>query len=53
VFPDEGQRVVECQQGPLGQHHVLERALGLDRLDQLPGRGAEEEITNGIGHAER
>ena len=44
---------LSATQGALGQDHVVERALGLDRLDQLPGGGAEEEIANGIGHAGR
>ena len=53
VLVDEGQRVIQRPQRPLRQHHVVEGAERLDRLDQLPRRGAEEEVANGIGHAER
>jgi hypothetical protein len=49
-LPDQRERVIQRTQRGFGKDHVVERPPRLDRLDQLVGRGAEEEIADGVGH---
>ncbi len=53
VLPHERQGVVQRAERPLRQDYIVERALGFDRDDELAGGSAEEEIADGVGHAER
>ena len=53
VLAHQRQSMVQRAERPLRQHYIVERALGVDRLDELPGGSAEEEIANGVGHGER
>ena len=51
VLSHQGEGVVQRAKRPLGEDHVVEGPAGLDSLDQVPGRGPEEQIANGIGHS--
>ena len=50
VLPHQRERVVERPEGRRRQHHVVEGAPRLHRLDQLPAGRPEEQIADRVGH---